>query len=227
MFHITEWMLFFIFLICILLTVKLLMMIYKRTIHTARHRRETAILDGLVRLAHSELDQQEHRLQAILKTIVDVFPSYKIDDCYLLQPDITGMLQVQAHTSQPIGEVIVSHDEQDIATWVLTYGYDMSLYESFPHIRSTHSHRSQRAIISASMEESTTGHYVRFLPLKVGMRTVGVLRLSIRNDAPFFPYHDMADKEEYLNTSTAFFWTFLSQVAILIDKVPVAESVSL
>lgn len=190
-----------------------------------RRKRETHILNELEHIAAIE-NVPEQRNQAILKTLMQVFSAYHIDDARILQPDATGALSVQSKLSPAIGQPLLSIEEQDIASWVLTCGYDVSLYESFPHILSTRSHMTQRAIIQSSMQESTTGHYVRFLPLKVGIKTVAVLDVSIRNDAPFFPYVDILDRQSNKDKQAIFFWKYLGQIAAHIERVPVTEPVS-
>ena len=224
MYSIWEWSLFFAFLLCILLTGLVFLLLIKRVGKMVRSKREARVLNELMHNAMSE-NVPEYRLQAILKTMMQVFPSYQIDDALILQLDSAETLHVQACLSQLAGQVLLSIDEQDIVNWVMTSGYDMSLYQSFPHILSTHSHITHRAIISASMEENVTDYYVRFLPLKVGIKTVGVLRLSVRNEAPFFPYLDTLDMQKGQDKQAIFFWKCLGQIATFIDHVPVAEPV--
>ena len=224
MYSFWEWSLRFVFLLCILLTGLLYLLLIRRVLSMTRRKRETRILNELEHIATSE-HMSEQRNQALLKTLMQVFATYRIDDARILQPDNSALLGQSEHYPA-IEQSLLSIDEQDIASWVLTYGYDVSLYESFPHILSTHSRLTHRAIIPASMHESTTGHYVRFLPLKVGIKTVAVLRLSICNEAPFFPYLDIVDRQNNKDKQAIFFWKYLGQIATYIEHVPVAEPVN-
>ena len=225
MYGLWEWSLLFVFLLCILLTGIVSLLLIKRVVKMIKCKRETRVLNELMHIATTE-NAPEHRLQSLLKTIMQTFPDYQIDDALILQPDSTETLHVQASLSQHAEQVLLSIDEQDIVNWVMTSGYDMSLYQSFPHILSTHSQITHRTIILASLEENVTGHYIRFLPLKAEIKTVGVLRLSIRNEAPFFPYQDGLDVQTQQDRQATFFWKCLNQIALLLEHQLVAEPVS-
>jgi two-component system sensor histidine kinase KdpD len=60
---------------------------------------------------------------------------------------------------------------------------------------------------------------VRFIPLKVSHRVVGMLRLRLQDDPSWFADAEYLEEEtERPNTRTAFFWTFLDQATSAIEQ---------
>lgn len=219
MYRVEEWIALFVFLITAILTSQLAVMLRERAEEASRREQETHILYDLIRAANNE-KEPERQLQVIAQTIVDVFSKWGVDDCAVLLPTTKGTLQIQASGYQPLAKVSLSDDEQSVASWVMTYGQDFSLYTNVSHALLACSNATQRAFIESTTSEKKVSHYLRFLPLRVGLRMVGVLRLQVMNDAPFFSYRDTSSREqEHLDAETSFFWTFLDQVASLIDHV--------
>jgi two-component system sensor histidine kinase KdpD len=63
------------------------------------------------------------------------------------------------------------------------------------------------------------GRSLRLIPLKLGQKVVGVLRLRVLDTPGGFPYEERLEEEqERPGAWTSFFWTFLDQVTALIER---------
>ncbi len=156
MYHVEEWISLFVFLVDAILTGYLASALRQRAQEASRREHETHILYDLVRTANNE-EQPEKQLQVITRAIVDIFSSWSVRDCAILQPDDAETLCVQAG--------------------------------------------------------------VHLIPLKVGLQTVGVLRLRISDDVRHIQSEDLFLEDQHAsNVQTTFFWTFLNQVASLIER---------
>src|SRR5947209_4842911 len=125
---IEEWIALFVFLVTAILTSQLAVTLRQRFEQSHLRERETRTLYDLVRVTNRE-DDPEHQLHAIALAIVDVFSSWGVHDCAILQPDASGTLRVQASAYQPVERIMLSSDEKAIASWVMTHGRSMGLYD--------------------------------------------------------------------------------------------------
>src|SRR5690349_9783679 len=107
--RIEEWIALFVFLVTAILTSQLAVTLRQRAEESSRRERETRILYDLVRVTNRE-DEPEHQLHAIALAIVDVFSSWGVHDCAILQPDSSGILRVQASAYQPVEQITMSSD---------------------------------------------------------------------------------------------------------------------
>jgi len=218
-YRVEEWIALFVFLITAILTGQLASALRKRAEAASRRERETRILYDLVRLTNRE-EAPERQLQSIAQAIVDVFSSWGVRDCAILQPDATGNLQVQAGTSQPVEQIALSADEKAIASWVMEHGRSMGLYEGGSLASSTFAHVAQRIVVHSSDTERAVRGSLRLIPLKVGQQVVGVLRLRVQADARRVPSEQrLEDEQDHPpNARTTFFWTFLDQATSLVER---------
>jgi two-component system, OmpR family, sensor histidine kinase KdpD len=61
--------------------------------------------------------------------------------------------------------------------------------------------------------------FARMVPLKLGQRVVGVLRLSMEDDPRLFDIErNLGVEREYSHPDAAFFWTFVDQAASVIER---------
>lgn len=219
MYRIEEWIALFVFLVDAVVTSQLADALRTRAQQASRREHETRILYDLMHVATGE-EKLEQQLQAITQAVVDVFSSWGISDCALLQPDQTGTMHVQASASESEEPVMLSADEQAIASWVMTHGQTMGLYdETTPHSAIT-THFTQRF----SMYSTSTGRVqhrsVLLLPLKMGQHMVGVLHLQVLDRARQLLHEG---RLELINgqpdAPAAFFWTFLDQATVLMERV--------
>ncbi|SRR5579883_358906 len=209
-----EWIALFVFLVTAILTSQLAVELRERAEQARRREHETHTLYDLLRLTNRE-GEPERQLHTVAQAIVDVFSSWGVQDCAILQPDKTGNLQVQASACQPIEQVVLSSDEQTTAGWVMTHGRTMGLYDetTFPVSPSAYSEQptpAQRRAVRRSL---------RLIPLKLGSKVVGVLRLSVLDQPRRLPYEEgQPEEHEHADARTAFFWTFLDEVTTLVER---------
>jgi two-component system, OmpR family, sensor histidine kinase KdpD len=216
--RIEEWIALFVFLVTAILTSQLAVTLRLRAEQASNRERETRTLYDLVRVTNRE-DEPEHQLHAIAQAIVDVFSSWGVHDCAILQPDASGALRVQASAYQPVEEIRQSSDEKAIASWVMTHGRSMGLYDDDSLATTTSARFVQRVVVRVSKEGGTVRRSLRLIPLKTGQQVVGVLRLRILDDSRQLSRDERLEEEpDQPNARTAFFWTFLEQASSLIER---------
>ncbi len=216
--RIEEWIALFVFLVTAILTSQLAVTLRLRAEQSDLRERETRILYDLVRVTNRE-DEPENQLHTIALAIVDVFSSWGVHDCAILQPDASGTLVVQASAYQPIEEIKISPDEKAIASWVMTQGRNMGLYDDDSLATTTSARFVQRVVVGITAKGRTVRRSLRLIPLKTGQQVVGVLRLRILDDSLKLTQDERLEEEdEQPNARTAFFWTFLEQASSLIER---------
>jgi two-component system, OmpR family, sensor histidine kinase KdpD len=216
--RIEEWIALFVFLVTAILTSQLAVTLRLRAEQSNLRERETRILYDLVRVTNRE-DEPEYQLHAIALAIVDVFSSWGVHDCAILQPDASGTLLVQASAYQPIEEITMSPDEKAIASWVMTQGRSMGLYDDDSLATTTSAHFVQRVVVGITAKGRSVRRSLRLIPLKTGQQVVGVLRLRILDDSLKLSQDERLEEDgDQPNARTAFFWTFLEQASSLIER---------
>jgi len=216
--RVEEWIALFVFLVTAILTSQLASALRQRAEQANRRERETRILYDLVRVTNRE-EEPERQLHAIAQAIVDVFSSWGVHDCAILQPDATGILRVQASAYQPVEQIELSSDEKAIAAWVMTHGRTMGLYDDTALAHSTSARFVQRVIVRSTLSGRAVQRSLRLIPLKVGHQVVGVLRLRVLEDPRQLMREERLEEEQdHPNLRTAFFWTFLEQATSLIER---------
>ena len=216
--RVEEWIALFVFLVTALLTSQLAVALRERALEASRRERETHILYDLVRVTNREAEP-EHQLHAIARTIVDVLSSWGVYDCAILQPDGAGTLQVEASAYQPAEQITLSSDEKAIAAWVMSHGRTMGLYDDAALAPSTSARFVQRVIVRSTEAGRAVARSLRLIPLKLGEKVVGVLRLGVlENPRGLLREERLEEEHAHANTPTSFFWTFLDQVTALIER---------
>jgi two-component system sensor histidine kinase KdpD len=217
--RVEEWIALFVFLVTAILTSQLAVALRERALEASRRERETRVLYDLVRVTNREAEP-EHQLHAIAQAVVDVLSPWGVHDCAILQPEATGALQVEASAYHPVEQISLSSDEKAIAAWVMSHGRTMGLYDD-DHLASTTSPRVvQRVIVHSTAAGRAVGRSLRLVPLKLGEKVVGVLRLRVLDDPRrlFLQEERLEAERARTNAPTSFFWTFLDQVTALIER---------
>ncbi len=216
--RVEEWIALFVFLVTAILTSQLAVALRERAEQASRRERETRILYDLVRVTNREAEP-EHQLQAIARAVVDVLSSWGVHDCAILQPDTAGILRVQASAYQPAEQITFSSDEKAIAAWVVAHGRTMGLYDDSTLTPSTSPRFVQRVVVRSTAAGRTVARSLRLIPLKLGEKVVGVLRLRILDDPRRLLREERLEEvQAHTNASMSFFWTFLDQVTALIER---------
>jgi len=213
-----EYVALFVFLVDAILTGQLAAALRQRAQNASRRERETRILYDLVRVVNGE-EAPERQLQTIMQAIVDVFSTWGVHDCAMLQSDANGALRVQASAYHPLDTITLSADEQTVASWVLQHGRAMSVYDEATSALSPFARFLQCVILSSTAARGAVRRSLRFIPLTVGQQIIGVMRLRLRSDPRRFKQEDYLQEErEHPNAQTAFFWTFLDQATSLVER---------
>jgi two-component system, OmpR family, sensor histidine kinase KdpD len=216
--RVEEWIALFVFLVTAILTSQLAAALRERAEQASRRERETHILYDLVRVTNRE-GVPERQLHTIAQSVVDVLSSWGVHDCAILQPDTAGALQVQASAYQPVEQITLSSDEKAIASWVMNHGRTMGLYDDDLLVPSTSSRFMQRVLVQSTASGRVVRRSLRLIPLKMGQKVVGVLRLRVLDDPLKLIQEERLEEEHTNNRSpTSFFWTFLDQVTALIER---------
>lgn len=211
MYHVEEWISLFVFLVNALLIGHLAAALRLQASRATQRERETHLLYDLVRLTNRE-EEPAQQLQAIARAIADVFSSWGVRDCAILQPNQAGTVQIQASAYFPLDQTHLSTEEQASASWVMEHGQGIKI-ENDSLVPTSSTYAVQRVLTDA--EGQSLRHVLRLLPLKLGTQVVGVLRLEML-EGP----HKGRQEEEYTHTegTMTFFWTFLDQAATLIER---------
>jgi two-component system, OmpR family, sensor histidine kinase KdpD len=216
--RVEEWVALFVFLVTAILTSQLAVALRERALEASRRERETRILYDLVRVTNRGAEP-EQQLHTIARAVVDVLSSWGVYDCAVLQPDGAGALQVEASAYQPAEQITLSSDEKAIAAWVMAHGRTMGLYDDAALAPSTSARFVQRVIVRSTAAGRAVGRSLRLVPLKLGEKVVGVLRMRVLEDPRGFLREErLEEKHAHSNTPASFFWTFLDQVTALIER---------
>ncbi len=212
-----EWLALFVFLATAIITGQLASAMRLRAEQASRQARETRILYELVRATNSEEDL-EQQLSIVAHAIVDVFSSWGVRDCAILLPGASGKLTLQASTLQVDEQAKLSSDEEATASWVMTQDQAVELHDvSLAPQLSTSS--APRAIVRSTAANHPMRRYLRMIPLKIGQKVVGVVRLQIEDDPRLFTREkSLGIDRDRSNPATTFFWTFLDQAASVIER---------
>ena len=212
-----EWLALFVFLATAIITGQLASAMRLRAEQASRQARETRILYELVRATNSEEDL-EQQLSIVAHAIVDVFSSWGVRDCAILLPGASGKLTLQASALQVDEEAKLSSDEEATASWVMTQDQAVELHDvSLAPQLSTSS--APRAIVRSTAAIHPMRRYLRMIPLKIGQKVVGVVRLLIEDDPRLFTREkSLGIDRDRSNPATTFFWTFLDQAASVIER---------
>src|SRR5581483_6492933 len=210
-----EWIALLIFLMSAVLTGQLASLLRKRALEAHRREHETRMLYDLVRTANAN-ELLEQQLHTIAQAIVTAFSSWGVRACALLLPDPSGILQVQASVPSPLNQEDFSPDERTLMLQVLRDGKVQGLYDTplAPHVAPG---IAPRVVIQSTVAGRAARVYL--IPLKTGQHIVGVLRLRIQGGLLHMALEEEVIKEQARSSpGLPFFWTFLDQAALLIER---------
>jgi two-component system sensor histidine kinase KdpD len=212
-----EWLALFIFLTTAIITGQLASALRKRAEQADRRERETRILYELIRAANGEEDL-ERQLRVVAYAVVDVFAPWGIRDCIILLPDAQGKLTIQAGTLREGQKLQLSADEEATISWVMKQAQTVELHD-VSLAPQQYTGFAPRAVVRDTATLHTIRRYVRMIPLKIGQRVVGVVRLVIEDNPRYFTQENRLGVDpEHSNSTTAFFWTFLNQATSIIER---------
>lgn len=205
----------FVFLVTAILTGQLASALRVRADQARRREYESRILYELVRDTTSEEDLV-HQLRIVARAVVKVFSSWGVVDCAILLPDAAGHFVLQVGSDSSTKPMKLQPDEVATATWVLTQAQTAELHDV---ALASSTSNAPRAVVRSTTTDHPRRRYLRMVPLKLGQRVVGVLRLSMEDDPRRFgEEQSLGVNRDRANPHTAFFWTFVDQSASLIER---------
>jgi two-component system sensor histidine kinase KdpD len=209
-----EWLALFIFLVTAIITGQLASALRQRAEVATQHEREARALYELVN-ATTSAEGLDRQLSIVAHAITDVFSSAGVRDCAIFLPDERGKLLLRADARQSIDTIKLSVDEEKSAVLVVEQGQPIDLYNDGSSLSRSMPYRFRRVI----GEHQENGHFVRIIPLRLGEKTVGVVRLLMEEGMHHLSIERNTDiGKERLDPQTAFFWTFLDQATSVIER---------
>jgi K+-sensing histidine kinase KdpD len=191
-----EWLALFVFLVTALITSQLAT-VTRQSVEQARLReREAQILYEAGRVINST-DSLDEQLDSIALSLVRVFSPWGVRECALLLPDENGALSIQADAPIRIELFTLSPEEMEAAREVMVQG----------KIR--------------EVNQASSGQYpvLRLIPLKASNQVLGVLCLRIEHGVSWFASkQSMQEELEQPTDQATFFWTFLDQAVLVIER---------
>lgn len=216
-----EWIALCVFLLNALLIGHLTSVLRQQAHQAAQREHETRILYDLVQVTTRE-ENGSHQLQSMVQAIVGAFAAWGVYDCALLQANqenSADALRVEVSAYQPVEQVLLSADERVTADWVMTHGRGMVLYDPAELPAPTLPQRVRRVLFNTKGASRELRHAIRFLPLKIGQKVVGVLRLCVLDGSSLLQQQQRFEAEcEQPDARMTFFRTFLDQAAALIER---------
>ncbi len=233
-----EWLALFIFLVTAIITGQLASALRLRAEQASQRESETHMLYDLVSATTGE-EELERQLSIVAHAIVNVFSSAGVCDCAILLPNAEGKLSLHADLSRRAGQMKLSPEEEATAALVMARGQILEVHGQ--PLDATDALALKNSSLSASTPSVGRYHYVRMIPLNIGQRVVGVVRLLMLQypqmdqkrhpnqvssphalvypEKPERPMELALEVErEHPNPRTAFFWTFLDQAASIIER---------
>jgi K+-sensing histidine kinase KdpD len=200
-----EWIALFVFLVTALITSQLTV-VTRQSVEQARLReREARILYEAGRVINST-DRLDEQLDSIVLSLVRVFSPWGLRECALLLPDENGTLSIRADAPIRIAHFILAPDEQAAAAEVLAQGNMREISQASPATQSPPASSPQHSLL-------------RLLPLKAGNQVLGVLGLRIEDGVSWFASKQrMQEALEQPTDQGTFFWTFLDQATMIIER---------
>jgi two-component system sensor histidine kinase KdpD len=212
-----EWLALFIFLATAIITGQLASALRQRAEQARRREREARILYELLRDTNREEDL-ERQLRIIARAVVDVFSPWGVRDCAILLPDAHGKLVMEASTRSVKEQETLLPDETATAAWVMAQAQTAELHDVLLAPQASHSY-AQRVVLRGTNIEHPVRRFARMVPLKLGQRVVGVLRLSMEDDPRLFDIErSLGVERERSHPDAAFFWSFVDQAASVIER---------
>jgi K+-sensing histidine kinase KdpD len=198
-----EWIALFVFLVTALITSQLAT-VTRQSVEQARLReREAQILYEAGRVINST-DRLDEQLDSIVLSLVRVFSPWGVRECALLLPDEKGTLSIQADAPIRIELFTLSHEEKEAALEVMMQGKTREMNQASPSSQPAPS--SQYAVL-------------RLIPLKASNQVLGVLCLRIEDGVSWFSTNQRMQEElEQPTDQATFFWTFLDQAILVIER---------
>jgi len=193
----SEWLALGVFLLTALVTSQLAIIGRKSVEQAWSRERETRILYEMMHAVTSQMTLDE-QLNVIALATVRIFSAWGMRECALLLPDENGRLLIRADAPIQIESFTLSPEQLTIAHQVMVEG-------------------KRRAVLNVLFSSGEKGS-LHLLPLQIDGRILGVLALHIQAGKRFLTLEQELDEQGHLDDQRAFFWIFLDQVVLTLDR---------
>ncbi len=209
-----EWLALFIFLVTAIIAGQLASALRQQARQAMQQERETRALYDLLSATTRE-EHLDRQLSIVAHAIIENFSFAGVRDCAIFLPDTRGKLILQTDTGLSGAETTLSSDEEKTALLAMAQGKVVNFYDG--------SARDEPSTLYWFRRAMTAGHpgrrYVQMIPLQMGQRVVGVVRLLVEDNPRHFTVERTTETgQEHLNPHTTFFWTFLDQATAVIER---------
>jgi two-component system sensor histidine kinase KdpD len=199
--HWEELLALCVFLVTALITSHLATVMRRSVEQAWLREREARILYEAGRVINST-DQLDEQLDSVALSLVRVFSPWGVRACALLVPNENGTLRMQADAPISVEPFTLSPEEMEAAREVMVQG----------NIRE----------ISEAVSAATTPdqhELLRLIPLKTAHQIVGVLCLRLDQEVSWLANKSrMQEEQEPPGDQATFFWTFLDQAILVIER---------
>jgi K+-sensing histidine kinase KdpD len=202
----SEWLALGIFLLTALVTSQLAS-ISRRSAQLAwRRERETRILYEMMHAINSQITLDE-QLEVMALSTVRIFSHWGVRECAFLLPDMQKHLVVWADAPIQIEAFTLSPEQLAVAGQVMAEG--------------------KRRELPSALVSSGEPARLHLIPLQVSERSLGVLALHVQEGDLWFAHLEQTqDEREHSDDQSAFFWTFLDQVVLTIDRARLRSAIT-
>ncbi len=213
-----EWLNLIIFLITAVITSQLASALRARAEQSNRREQETRILYDLMQQTNKDLEI-ETQLRVAANAVVDVFASLGVKESVILLPAQRNTFTLYTDVQHNSAVKPLTPDEEATAQWVMRQGQAVEYHAEDLLDKRGEGKYAPRVVLRDTASRSISRKYQALVPLQTGTRIVGVMRLSIEDDPRlFYSANQLVSQQGKPNVGTAFFWTFLGQIAIIIEQ---------
>lgn len=205
-----EWLALVIFLITAIITGQLASDLRWRAEQARQREREARALYRLVSATTKE-ESLERQLELVAKAIVDSFAAAGVRDCAIFLPVPDEGVRLLASASVALQPIRLQQNEEKELKKVIDEQKIVNIRWDEMIVGASESGRERKG------RRKKTGYlYERLFPLKVGQRTVGVVRITVVQQERSEELY-VIDQAGVATSRNIFFLSFLDQAASIIE----------
>ncbi len=204
-----------VFLVTAITTSQLTSALRKYAAQARRRERETRILYNLVQETN-RAENMEEQLRIFVRSLVDVFSTWKVHDCLLLLPAENGTFPLQIRARPQKSPTDLSPTEQKLAAQVVAQAHTI---DSRVHLFGLHTAEAPADQAKNEPASDWRDCSVRLLPLKMQQEVLGVLCLLVGDGSQLLSIdNDPSLENEQPTPQAIFLRVFLEQAVALIAR---------
>src|SRR5260370_24861890 len=126
-------------------------------------------------------------MRVVVRRVRDVFSTWGVRECAILLPNESGKLAMRVSAKRAREQPGLTPDEEATASWVMKQAQTVELHDvSLAPQQSTGF--APRAIVRSTVSLHPVRRFMRMVPLKIGAKVIGVLRLQLEDDPRHFTH---------------------------------------